>query len=180
MAQKIFLTLGHAILTLPMIWSIFYVYKNQDEEFFKYLLHFFGLTAISLLIIISLLSFFLRRTKWIQKILRILGVYTLFYTTAHLLIYLLTEIFWKDFLSEIFLRAYLLYGFLAFLGISLLASISLISQKVFSKISSLSFVVTLLAAIHMMLGTKIPSPTSYIFFAIFLALICNKLLKKKK
>ncbi|MCE3038839.1 hypothetical protein [Helicobacter anatolicus] len=178
MGKKIFVLF---IITgiLPLFYALYSIDKSR--EFFKPLLHFFGnVSAIFLvvLMVFGALSHFFKQKIFLQKILFILGLYVLMYASLHLGIYIFVEVFWDEFFSEVFKRIYLLLGFIAFLLIFFLSFSSIFNKAFFFKISSLSYVAALLIGIHILLGQKIPSMFSFIIFAIFLFLICMRLLKK--
>lgn len=179
--NKKLLVLHHCLGMLPVVYAGFYI--STHSEFFKPLLHFFGNVAIVLLcgiIILGLLKQKIKNQKFSESLLKLMGFYILFYVCLHLGLYIFTEIFWTDFFMEVRKRAYLLIGFIAFLIIILLNFLTLFNKKMFFKFSSLSYVAGLLASVHFLLGQKIPSTLSYIFFAIFLILICSRLYKKDK
>lgn len=174
-----FLLSAHIVLCLlPIGYILGYIYWHFSEEFFKYTLRYLGLCGIYFLAFVMIASFFIDRF-FSQRFVKLLGVFTLFYTMAHIGIYLISEINPSDFFSEIFKRAYLFYGFLSFVLISILAISSLFYKKLFKYLSSLGYICGILGSIHMMLASKIPSLLSYGFFAIFLFLLCYRLLKRK-
>ncbi len=180
MKSKLLLSACIILCLLPIGYILGYIHRHFSEEFFKYTLHYFGLCSIYFLVLIMLSSLFINKNKFFHiKIIKLLGIFTFFYTIAHIGIYILSEINPADFFSEIFKRAYLFYGFLSFIFIGILAISSIFCKKLFKHLSSLGYICGILGSIHMMLASKIPSILSYIFFAIFLLLLCHRLIKRK-
>lgn len=173
---------------LPLIYLIYNVFaQNYGAEPSKTILHFLGdwsIYFVLLAILSSIITKFCKsqqRLKKSSKILgKIFGLYALPYALLHISSYVVFEQGGdiKSTLSEILLRIYLFLGFWALLGLLVLGFFSFFFHKYFYYFSSLSYVAGLLASIHYLLGQKIPSIVSYIFFIIFFTLLCAKLLSK--
>lgn len=180
---------GVSIGILPLIYLIYNVFsQNYGAEPSKAILHFLGdwsLYFVLLALFSSIIAKFYKSQQLITGGLKILGktfgLYGLFYALLHTISYVIFEQGGdiKSTLSEILLRIYLFLGFWALLGLMVLGFFSFFFHKYFYSISSFSYAVGLLASIHYLLGQKIPSIISYVFFIIFLALLCAKLLSKK-
>lgn len=185
-----FFTLFSAIFggMLPLIYLIYNVFaQNYGAEPSKAILHVLGDWSIYFVFLALLSSIIAKFYKSQQclidgfKILgKILGLYALLYALLHITSYIIFEQGGdiKSTLSEILVRIYLFLGFWALLGLMVLGFFSFFFHRYFYYFSPLSYVVGLLASVHYLLGQKIPSITSYVFFIIFFALLCAKLLSK--
>lgn len=173
---------------LPLIYLIYNVFsQNYGAEPSKAILHFLGDWSIYFILsalLSSIIAKFYKSKKWATKSLKIFGkifgLYALLYALLHIASYVVFEQGGdiKSSLSEILVRIYLFLGFWAFLGLLVLGFFSFFFHKYFYYFSSLSYVVGLLGSIHYLLGQKIPSVISYVFFIVFLTLLCAKLLSK--
>lgn len=184
-----YFTLFSAIFAgiLPLIYLTYNVFsQNWGAEPSKNILHFLGDWSIYFILLALLFGLIIKFYKSQQpirasKILaKISGLYGLFYAFLHTLCYVVFEQGGNitSTLSEIWLRIYLFLGFWALLGLLILGFFSFFFHRYFYSLSSLSYLIGLLASVHYLLGQKIPSVASYVFFMIFLALVCAKLLLK--
>lgn len=111
---------------LPLGWSIYQVYLLQSGGVHslgadpgKALVHMQGEWAIRLLVLTLLVSPLRKLTGWnrLQKVRRMLGLFTFFYATLHLSAYLvlLLELDFFNLLADIRERPYITVGFAAWL-----------------------------------------------------------------
>lgn len=187
MTRKRLKTIGFYALTifcalLPLAFLYYKIISFRGGEFYKMILHFLGDWSMYFLVAVIFFGAFavFKKRKIYRQLLQLFGVFSAFYAILHIAIYLLSEVDLTA-ISNLFAdlrRAYLFYGFTAFLLILFLTIASF--TKKFQKVASLSYVAGILAGAHFMLGQKLPSNLSYVFFIIFLALLCVRLLKSKK
>lgn len=173
---------------LPLIYLTYNVFaQNYGAEPSKKILHFlgdWGIYFILLALFCSIIAKFYKSQQSLTtstKILgKIFGLYGLFYAFLHTISYVVFEQGGdiKSTLSEILLRIYLFLGFWALLGLLVLGFFSFFFHKYFYYFAPLSYLVGLFASVHYLLGQKIPSRLSYVFFIIFFILLCAKLLSK--
>lgn len=165
---------------LPFAWLVYLVAFNQlSADPAKDIQHFTGTTTINFLLATLLISPLakLPHAVILNSLRRTLGLTTFFWSLLHILSYFIFELAFDLplFFSEVFQRTYLILGFVAWIGLALLAitsnKFSIKSlKKYWKKLHNLIYPIAILASIHYYLSLKAKNILPFAYLAIFLAL----------
>lgn len=164
----------------PLAWLIYLIIFNQlSADPAKDIQHFTGTTTINFLLATLLLSPLakLPHATIVNTLRRTLGLTTFFWSVLHILSYFVFELAldYSLFLSEIFQRTYLTLGFIAWVGLFILAitsnkfSIKKL-KKHWKQLHNLVYPIAILIGIHYYLSLKAKNITPFLYLAIFLVL----------
>lgn len=164
----------------PLAWLIYLIISNHlSADPAKDVQHFTGTTTLNFLLATLLLSPLARlpHATILNSLRRTLGLTTFFWSVLHILSYFIFELALDlpMFFSEIFQRTYLILGFIAWIGLLLLAitsnkfSIKEL-KKNWKKLHNVTYPIAILAGIHYYISLKAKNTTPFLYLAIFLAL----------
>lgn len=175
----VWLTKGsiHLIALLPLLWLFFLINAQQlGADPAKDIQHFTGIAALRLLILtacIPLIAQLLRFTPLFQ-VRKALGLWCFFWAALHLSSYLLLEIGINNlglFFEEIYSRAYLVIGAIAWLCLFLMAISSLNCIRNWlgiwwKRVHMLLYPTLLLVLCHYILSLKTLTPEPFIYLGL--------------
>jgi len=166
---------------LPLIFITFNSYYNSYiVNPFSYLITSSGFIALTLLIVVIIIPVINSLKYFLDR--RILGLMTFFYTSIHLVIYLLdNNISFKYLISDALSLLYIQSGYLAFFLFLPLVFTSTIASKIrlkndWFKIHKLIYIIIPLSFVHYYLIVK----ADYLIFVIYLFITSLILVFKKR
>lgn len=155
------------ILLLPLFWWIYQIFWGDlGAEPAKEMNHLTGFTALLYLIFNLWIGIIGSFWKWplplrfLLKERRFLGVLTYFILIAHLFFYLALEAFEPKAFTQMIEKTYLIFGSLAFFGMTILAltsndfSVRRLGGKKWKKLHRLVYVIAALVTVHIFLIEK--------------------------
>lgn len=183
--------LFHGGAFLPLVWLIYAVnFQQLSADPAKDIQHFTGLTALRLLIVISLIPMIVYYLKWnmLFQIRKLMGLWCFTWASLHLASYLLLEIGWKNlplFFSEVISRFYLIIGLVCWLILALMAVSSINALRIklglwWKRIHMLLYPTLFLVLLHFTLSMKTITPEPILYLAIVLFTYFHRYQQSKK
>lgn len=186
----------HSFCAMPLIWLAWMLNTGDVSQLgadpIKEMIHFFGFSAISILIVMFILgiALFLLKQPQLQILRRPLGLWSWIYVSLHICTYLALELglSFSLFLNELLQRSYLIIGAFAFLILSLMALSSLpklkqIMGKYWHYLHKFGYLSLFLGAIHYYWAVKniTLGSVAYLLLAILIvAWEITRLFKQRK
>lgn len=181
----------HSVAFLPLAWLIYAInFQQLSADPAKDIQHFTGLTALRLLVTISLIPVVAYYLKWntLFQVRKLMGLWCFVWASLHLTSYLLLEIGWGNlplFFSEVISRFYLIIGLVCWLVLALMAisSINILRIKLgpwWKRIHMLLYPTLFLVLLHFTLSMKTITPEPVLYLLAVLLAYFHRYIQRKK
>lgn len=175
----------HLAALLPFAWLVHIVMNDRlGADPIAEITHFTGLWALRVLLAALAVTPLRRITGWnvLARYRRMIGLYAFFYASLHLAVYVVLDLggYWSQILEDIVKRPYITVGFLAWVGLLLLAATSTKGMmrrlgRLWARLHRIVYAIGVLAVLHFWWLVKSDVREPAIYAAILAVLLLLRL-----
>ena len=175
----------HVAALLPFAWLVYVVMNDRlGADPIADITHFTGLWALRVLLVALAVTPLRRITGWnvLARYRRMIGLYAFFYASLHLAVYVVLDLggYWSQILDDIVKRPYITVGFLAWVGLLLLALTSTQGMmrrlgRLWARLHRIVYAIGVLAVLHFWWLVKSDVREPAIYAAILAVLLILRL-----